>query len=258
MTVAHALLLSPPPNPPPSRAHRGGGLGNAAQCLPPPRWGRAGVGVSGRRRTVIQGDNSQCPNFLSPQIRRSARASAGRSRNRLSTSRASGSIAGTRRRTPTRRWTRSTSIAITAGRWSSMPWSRSTTRSTRPWRSGGRARRRVRLLRDEYRRGQHIGVSHPNGQPQERDEPDHPAAAPGGSEGSRSRPQRIVCAVRADRALAANRSATAGSRAPPVTRGTRPARRVVGVHPLLLLLDLVPELLVEPGPLSRSVHPAAI
>src|SRR6476469_3825464 len=26
-------------------------------------------------------------------------------------------------------------------------------------------RKRVRLLRDEYRRGQHIGVSHPNGQP---------------------------------------------------------------------------------------------
>src|SRR6202011_4822100 len=72
------------------------------------------------------------------------------------------------------------------------------------------------------------------------------------------RPQRVVCAVRADRALAANRSAAAGSRAPPVTRRARRARRAVGVHPLLLLLDLLSELLVEPGPLSRSVDPAAI
>src|SRR6185436_3909228 len=46
--------------------------------------------------------------------------------------------------------------------------------------------------------------------------------------------------------------------AAPVARGARPARRVVGVHPLLLLLDLLPELLVEPGPLSWPVDPAAI
>src|SRR5205807_8867285 len=103
-----------------------------------------------------------------------------------------------------------------------------------------------------------IGWSDRNGQPQKRDEPDHAAAAPAGSEGSRPRSQRVVCAVRADRALAANRSAAAGPRAAPVTRGTRPARRVVGVYPLLLLLDLLPELLVEPGPLSWPVNPAAI
>src|ERR1700740_1129237 len=30
------------------------------------------------------------------------------------------------------------------------------------------------------------------------------------------------------------------------------------MHPLLLLLDLLPELLVEPGPLSRPVDPAAV
>ena len=33
---------------------------------------------------------------------------------------------------------------------------------------------------------------------------------------------------------------------------------LVGVHPVLLLLDLLPELLVEPGQLSRPVDPAAI
>src|SRR5258707_10268004 len=101
-------------------------------------------------------------------------------------------------------------------------------------------------------------MSHANGQPQKRDKPDHAAAAPAGSQGSRPRPERALCAVRADRALAANRSAAAGPRAAPVTRGTRTARRFVEVHPLLLLLDLMSELLVEPGPLSRPVDPAAI
>src|SRR5208282_3300073 len=104
----------------------------------------------------------------------------------------------------------------------------------------------------------HPGLSDPDGQPQKRDEPDHSAAAPAGSEGSGPRPHRVVCAVRADRALAANRSAATGPRAPPVARGARPARRVVGVRPLLLLLDLVPELLVEPGPLSRPVDPVTV
>ena len=35
-------------------------------------------------------------------------------------------------------------------------------------------------------------------------------------------------------------------------RGPRQARRAVGVHPVLLLLDLLPELLVERRPLSRA------
>jgi hypothetical protein len=53
-------------------------------------------------------------------------------------------------------------------------------------------------------------------------------------------------------------SAATGPRAPSVTRGARPTRRSLGVHPQLLLLDLLPELLVEPGPLSRPVGPGAI
>ena len=61
------------------------------------------------------------------------------------------------------------------------------------------------------------------------------------------RPQRIVRAVRIDRALAAKRPAAAGPRAPSIARGARETRRLVGVHPVLLLLDLLPELLVEPG-----------
>src|SRR5258708_36113546 len=119
-------------------------------------------------------------------------------------------------------------------------------------------RRRVRLLRDEYRRGQHIGLSDSDGQPEERAEPDHTAAAHAGIEGSHPRLERTLCAVRADRALVANRSAAAGSRAAPITGRTRQAPRLVGGHSLLLLLNLVPELLVEPGPLSRPIDPAAV
>ena len=49
----------------------------------------------------------------------------------------------------------------------------------------------------------------------------------------------------------------ADARAPAVARGARQARRPVGVHPVLLLLDLVPVLLVERRALSRARHPAA-
>ena len=44
----------------------------------------------------------------------------------------------------------------------------------------------------------------------------------------------------------------ADARAPAVARGARQARRPVGVHPVLLLLDLVPVLLVERRALSRA------
>ena len=52
-------------------------------------------------------------------------------------------------------------------------------------------------------------------------------------------------------------TAAAGARAPAVAGGARQARRAVGVHPLLLLLDRVPELLVERRPLSRPRGAAA-
>src|SRR6202142_3589679 len=119
-------------------------------------------------------------------------------------------------------------------------------------------RRRVRLMRDEHRRGQHTCLSDADGQPEERDEPHHAAAAPGGSEGSRSGPPRSLCAIRFDRAVDTNRSTATGSRAPSIARGTRKARRLLGMHSLLLLFDVVPELLVESGSLSRPIDPAAV
>src|ERR1700680_2343391 len=108
-------------------------------------------------------------------------------------------------------------------------------------------RRRVRLMRDEHRRGQHPGLSDADGQPEERDEPHYAAAAPGGAEGSRRGPLRSLCAIRFDRAVDTNRSTATGSRAHSIARGTRKARRLVGMHSLLLVVAVVPELLVEPG-----------
>ena len=89
------------------------------------------------------------------------------------------------------------------------------------------------------------GLSDPDGQPQEGNEPDHAAAAYAGSEGPHPRLDRTVRPVRADRAVVAVRPAAPGPRTPPVAGGSRETRRHVGMHPLLLLLDLLPELLVE-------------
>ena len=47
------------------------------------------------------------------------------------------------------------------------------------------------------------------------------------------------------------------ARAPPVQGGAGEARRAVGVHPVLLLLDRLPVLLVERRPLSRPGRAAA-
>ena len=78
------------------------------------------------------------------------------------------------------------------------------------------------------------------------------AAAPAGREGPRARPHRVLRAVRRGRALAAGEGPAAGIRraAPGAGRpGTH--RPAVGLHPLRLLLDVLPELLVELGQLPR-------
>ena len=77
-------------------------------------------------------------------------------------------------------------------------------------------------------------------------------------QGPGARPDRALRAARLDRALAASRhSRAADARAPAVAGGARQARRAVGVHPVLLLHDRVPELLVERRALSRPGGPAA-
>src|ERR1700722_12909806 len=116
----------------------------------------------------------------------------------------------------------------------------------------------MRLLRDEHRRTQHAGLSDAHQQPEGGCEPNHAAAAFAGLEVSHSCPDRIVRAVRADRAMAAVGSAATRPRAPAISRGSREAGWPVGVHPLLLLLHIMPELLVEPGQVSRSLHPPPV
>ena len=54
-----------------------------------------------------------------------------------------------------------------------------------------------------------------------------------------------------------NDDAAAGEGAPAVARGARRAERPVRVHPVRELLDLLPELLVEPGQVRRPGRPAA-
>src|SRR3546814_4205241 len=85
---------------------------------------------------------------------------------------------------------------------------------------------------------------------------DLPVAAHAGGEGPSAGPDADLCAVRPDRALAEGGDAGAGARAPAEPGGAREARRHLGVHHVLLLLDSLPELLVDPRPLPRPRTPA--
>ena len=115
----------------------------------------------------------------------------------------------------------------------------------------------LRLLRDEHRRRQHPGLPQADRGRDGRGQ-DLPAAAHGGGQGSGARPHRSLRPVRSDRALAAGRhAAAAGRRAAAEQGGARQARRPVGVHPVLLLHHLLPQLLVERRPLSRPGRAAA-
>ena len=107
----------------------------------------------------------------------------------------------------------------------------------------------LRLLRDEHRRRQHARLHAADRRHQGRGE-GLPAAAPAGREGPRARPDAVLRAVRRGRAVAQGRiGAARRRRAPPGARGPGAHRPAVGLHPVRLLLDVLPELLVELGPL---------
>ena len=79
------------------------------------------------------------------------------------------------------------------------------------------------------------------------------AAAHAGGEGPGARPHQFLCAVRGGEALAADAHAgAAGSRAPAVEGRPGKDRPALGLHPVRLLLDVLPELLVEQRPLPRA------
>jgi succinate dehydrogenase / fumarate reductase iron-sulfur subunit len=78
------------------------------------------------------------------------------------------------------------------------------------------------------------------------------AAAPAGGEGPGAGPDQFLRAIRLDRAVAEDHHADAAEGMEAEPRGPRKARRPLRVHPVRLLLDLVPELLVEQRPLPRA------
>ena len=105
-------------------------------------------------------------------------------------------------------------------------------------------RRDLRVVRDEHGRPQRPRLHDRDRGPEGR-RPDHAAAAHGGGQGPRPRPHPCLRAICADPAVAEERQPGAVARAAAVARRPRQARRPLRVHPLLLLLDQLPELLVE-------------
>ena len=78
-----------------------------------------------------------------------------------------------------------------------------------------------------------------------RDDHRRAAAEPAGGQGPGARPDAVLRPVRLDRAVAAHHYARAAGRMAAIRSGSRQARRPLRMHPLRLLLDLMPELLVE-------------
>src|SRR3546814_8979396 len=86
---------------------------------------------------------------------------------------------------------------------------------------------------------------------------DLPAAAHGSHQGSRPRLHPFLCAICVDRALAQDQDDDAERQgAAAIARGAREARRSLRMHPLRLLLDELPELLVEQRQVPRPRDPA--
>src|SRR5262249_27970578 len=83
------------------------------------------------------------------------------------------------------------------------------------------------------------------------------AAPHAGGEGPGARSHQLLRPTRLDPAVAADLDGRAREGMEAEPRRPAEARRPLRVHPVRLLLDLVPELLVEPGPLSRPRRAAA-
>ena len=83
------------------------------------------------------------------------------------------------------------------------------------------------------------------------------AAAYAGGEGPDPGSHEFLRAICLDRALAEDQDADAAEGMEAEPRGSREARRTLRMHSLRLLLDILPELLVERRPLSRPRRPVA-
>ena len=118
-------------------------------------------------------------------------------------------------------------------------------------------RRRLRLLRHEHRRPEHAGLHQVDARRERRRGQGQSAAAPACREGPGARPDQFLRAIRFDRAVAEDHDADAAEGMEAEPRGPRKARRPLRVHPVRLLLDLLPELLVEQRPLPGAGRAAA-
>ena len=113
----------------------------------------------------------------------------------------------------------------------------------------------LRLVRDEHRRRQHARL-HAGQRRHPRRRQDLSAAAHAGHQGSGAGPHGLLCAVRLGEAVAADAHAgAAGPRAAAVEGGPGKDRSARGLHPVRLLLDVLPELLVEQRSLPRARRP---
>src|SRR5262249_45228622 len=118
-------------------------------------------------------------------------------------------------------------------------------------------RGRVRLLRDEYRRPEHAGLHPLDGRGEIGTDQDQPAAASAGSQGPGAGPDEFLRAVCGDRAVAAHRKSDAAKGMEAEPRGPAETRRPLRMHPVRLLLDVMPELLVEQRALPWTRGPVA-
>ncbi len=114
----------------------------------------------------------------------------------------------------------------------------------------------LRLLRDEHHRAQHARVHARHRRLQRGPDQDLSAAPHAGAQGPGAGSHELLRPARRHRALAADADRRARDRVAPDARRAQQARRSLRVHPLRLLYDVVPELLVERGPVPRPCGPA--
>src|SRR6185369_17058445 len=112
-------------------------------------------------------------------------------------------------------------------------------------------------MRDEYRRPEYAGLHQIDARCEGRRGEDQSAAAPARRQGPGAGPHQLLCPICLDRALAEDRYAYTAKGMAAKPRRSRKAGRAVRMHPVRLLLDLVPKLLVEQRALPGSGRTAA-
>src|SRR5205085_1771277 len=85
-----------------------------------------------------------------------------------------------------------------------------------------------------------------------------PATGHAGRQGSGAGPDQLLRAICIDQPLSSDTHACAGEGVETVAGGAGPPRRALRMHPVRLLLDLVPELLVESRALSGTGRTPAV